>query len=62
MENFAKTIGEFIIKLVVVGLFAFLLAFPTMWLWNWLMPSLFNLRIIGFWEALVINIFFIIIS
>ena len=23
-----------------------------MWLWNWLMPSLFGLRAIGFWEGL----------
>jgi len=23
-----------------------------MWLWNWLMPSLFGLRVIGFWEGL----------
>ena len=23
-----------------------------MWLWNWLMPSLFGLRTIGFWEGL----------
>lgn len=22
------------------------------WLWNWLMPGLFNLRAIGFWEGL----------
>jgi hypothetical protein len=22
------------------------------WLWNWLLPSLFNLRTIGFWEGL----------
>ena len=23
-----------------------------MWLWNWLMPNLFGLRTIGFWEGL----------
>jgi hypothetical protein len=23
-----------------------------MWLWNWMMPSLFGLRTIGFWEGL----------
>lgn len=24
----------------------------TMWLWNWLMPTLFKLPAIGFWQAL----------
>lgn len=33
---------------VVVGIF---IALPLMLLWNWLMPSLFNLREIGFLEA-----------
>ena len=28
----------------------------TMWLWNWLMPSIFELRIINYWEALSIGI------
>lgn len=23
----------------------------VMWLWNWLMPSLFGLTTIGFWQA-----------
>ncbi|MGH9732664.1 MAG: hypothetical protein ACRD4A_13280 [Candidatus Acidiferrales bacterium] len=32
------------------GLLA-LLAAITMWLWNWLMPTIFNLPTIGFWQA-----------
>lgn len=39
---------------VVVGS-SLLLAFPAMWLWNWLMPHLFGLITIDFWEALGIN-------
>ena len=34
---------------------ALLLGFPVMWLWNWLMPKLFNVVTINFWEALGIN-------
>lgn len=32
----------------VVGL---LIMFPTMWLWNWLMPVLFHLPTINIWQA-----------
>jgi hypothetical protein len=37
-------------------LFALLMALPTMWLWNWLMPTIFGLIKIGFWQALGLNI------
>lgn len=38
----------------IAGAFLFGLLFGNviMWLWNWLMPSLFGLRTIGFWEGL----------
>jgi hypothetical protein len=32
----------------VVGL---LIMFPLMWLWNWLMPTLFHLPTITIWQA-----------
>jgi hypothetical protein len=28
-----------------------LLAFPVMWIWNWMMPELFALPVINFWQA-----------
>ena len=43
-----------LIGVVVVA--SILFAFPTMWLWNWLMPHLFNLPQITLWEALGINL------
>lgn len=39
--------------IVVIGL---VLALPTMWLWNWLMPVIFKLPEIGFWQALGLNL------
>ena len=27
------------------------LGFPVMWLWNWLMPAIFGLPVITFWQA-----------
>jgi hypothetical protein len=44
--------------LIVLGLFllnAIILAFPTMWLWNWLMPRIFGLTQITLYEAMGIN-------
>lgn len=42
--------------LTIVGT-ALLMALPTMWLWNWLMPDIFSLTEINFWQALGINVF-----
>lgn len=36
---------------VVCG-FVVLGGFVVVWLWNWLMPVIFHLPIIGFWQAL----------
>ena len=42
------------IIIVIVVLFAFVIATPAfvMWLWNWLMPYLFQTPIINYWQAL----------
>jgi hypothetical protein len=52
MEILVKILG--VIGLVVVV--AVLMALPTMWLWNWLMPVIFGLIKIGFWQALGLNL------
>lgn len=38
--------------LLVLLAAALLLGFPLMFLWNWLMPHIFGLPQIGFWEAM----------
>lgn len=40
----------------MIVIMALIMALPTMWLWNWLMPDLFGLQTIGFWQALGVNI------
>lgn len=42
--------GVKIAMLATVGFVVF--GFVVMFLWNWLMPSIFGLRLIGFWQAL----------
>jgi hypothetical protein len=42
-----------VVKIVVFAALAVpLFGFVVMWLWNWLMPALFGLHAIGFWQAL----------
>ena len=50
-------IFKFLIKGIFLIIFlAILFAFPTMWLWDYLMPSLFGLKTITFLQALALNI------
>ena len=39
----------------IVILAALLLGVPLMYLWNWLMPTIFGLPTIGFWQAVGLN-------
>lgn len=38
--------------LLMGALAATLFSFVVMWLWNWLMPPLFGLHVLSFWQAL----------
>jgi hypothetical protein len=38
--------------IVMVPAFLALFGAVTMWLWNWLMPTIFKLPEIGFWQAI----------
>lgn len=61
LENTKKScctwkIGLRIFGMVIIGftfaiLIAFLFAYIFMILWNWLMPEIFNLKIINYWQA-----------
>ncbi len=56
MEKFVTYLGIGVVSLVLIVLVAAAFAFPTLWLWNWLMPSIFGLTKITFWQSLGINI------
>jgi uncharacterized membrane protein YkgB len=56
MKEFSELIGVIVIfTITIVGL-SFLTALPTMWLWDYLMPTLFGLSTITFWQALALNL------
>ncbi len=48
-ETFAAFLGMIAIAMVLLG-------YPVMLLWNWLIPEIFGLPIINFWQAIGLNI------
>jgi hypothetical protein len=50
-----KALEAFLIVIGLLFLSALILAFPTMFLWNWLMPKLFSVQQINIYEAMGIN-------
>jgi type IV secretory pathway TrbL component len=53
MEKAVLILVTVVGTLVLVG---FILGFPLMFLWNWLMPMLFSLPTITFWQAVGLNL------
>jgi hypothetical protein len=51
MDTICEALGVIILFAVVVLLVGVLVGFPVMWLWNWLMPVIFGLTKINFWQA-----------
>jgi hypothetical protein len=50
-----KAIEAFLIVIGLLLLSAIILAFPTMFLWNWLMPNIFGVTEITLYQAMGIN-------
>ena len=50
-----KALEAFLIVVGFLLLSAIILAFPTMWLWNWLMPDIFGVTQIALYQAMGIN-------
>lgn len=46
-----------LIAILFIGLTSLIvMGAPLMYLWNWIVPSIFGLRYITFWEAIGLNI------
>lgn len=54
-QEVGQGIGAGCVVAVILWALVVLWALPTMWLWNWLMPTLFNLPTITFWQAMGLN-------
>ncbi|MDP3763595.1 MAG: hypothetical protein Q8Q92_03015 [bacterium] len=51
MEKLLLGIGIAVLAMVVFAFIALIGAVPTYFLWNWLMPDLFELPHLTFWQA-----------
>lgn len=47
----AHILRHIVLGLLLAGVIAFAFGIFVMWLWNWLMPTLFTLPVITFWQA-----------
>jgi len=56
MEDFFKAVGVIVVFIGIIFGLALILALPTMWLWNWLMPDIFGLTKITLAQAFGINL------
>ena len=50
-----ELIGKVVIAFVLIIGLAALMALPVMWLWNYVMPDVFGLTEIVFWQALALS-------
>jgi hypothetical protein len=51
-----KVLGVILLVIGGIVLVTLLLGWPLMLLWNWLMPTIFGLPIITFWQAVGLNL------
>ena len=58
MKDIKESIIALLIVLGAIILIALIIALPVMWLWNWLMPDIFGLIKINFYQSLGLVILF----
>ena len=55
VDTFIKVVGVCVIAVMAAVLISFLLAWPLMWCWNYIMPDLFGFKTITWFQAWVIG-------
>ncbi|WP_231372791.1 alkaline shock response membrane anchor protein AmaP [Aureivirga sp. CE67] len=50
-DSVGVIIGKVILGIIAIACFAVLFGFVIMWLWNYLMPTIFELPKIDYWQA-----------
>jgi len=51
LQKIAMGIGIGVILLIIFAVVSIVAAIPLYFLWNWLMPAIFGLTTITFWQA-----------
>ncbi|HPA26005.1 MAG TPA: hypothetical protein PLK76_04590 [bacterium] len=55
MKKLAFGIGIGILAIAIIAVVSLVAAIPTYFLWNWLMPTIFGIKVVTFWQAWGIN-------
>jgi len=50
-KSTGEIVGWVILGVLGIGALAILFGFVIMWLWNWLMPEIFGLTTLTYWQA-----------
>jgi len=50
-KSTGEIVGWVILGILGIGALAILFGFVIMWLWNWLMPEIFGLTTLTYWQA-----------
>ena len=50
-SKIVRVVGWVLVGLCAAAALGLVLGFVVMWLWNWLMPVIFGLPVIGYWQA-----------
>lgn len=56
MGKFLSIVGAVVVSIVIACVVALISAIPVYFLWNWLMPDLFGLSAITFWQSAGISL------
>lgn len=54
--DFGDFIAGFLLVIIIAFVIAIIMGFPMMWLWNALMPNIFGLTKITFWQGVGLNL------
>lgn len=57
-KSLVEIIGIIIFGIIAITGLAILFGFVIMWLWNWLMPEIFGLATLTYWQAVGVFILF----
>lgn len=52
MKRYVSKGFKVFFMLIIFLVLVFLMGYVVMWLWNWLMPTIFGLTTIGYWQAI----------
>jgi hypothetical protein len=56
MKVIAEVVGLVVIAAIAIVAGSLVLTVPVYYLWNWLMPEIFGLTTLDFWQALGISL------